>query len=137
MNAILKTRRAVLYATLCAALAAGCGGGGGVTAPPPTVADSLGDLGELLKLLADQRQKPPGKQAEIDQYEPTAMHAVAALKAKEIVYFWGAGLIPGGNAVVAYYAKADTDGGPVLLQDGTVKTMTAAEFAAAPKAGKK
>ena len=39
--------------------------------------------------------------------------------------------------IVAHEKNAPAEGGYVLLQDGSVKTMTAAEFAAAPKAGKK
>jgi hypothetical protein len=38
--------------------------------------------------------------------------------------------------VVAYEKKVPTEGGHVLLQDGTVKQMTAAEFQSAPKAKK-
>lgn len=137
MIPIRNRRHIALALTFWFVLAAGCGGQGSVTAPAPGVADSLRDLGDLLKLLADQNQKPPAKQADLDQYEPTAPHAAAAAQAKQIVYLWGNGITPGGTAVIAYDAKAETDGGPVLLQDGTVKTMTAAEFAAAPKASKK
>jgi hypothetical protein len=38
--------------------------------------------------------------------------------------------------VVAYEKKAETEDGWVLLQDGSVKRMTAAELQAAPKANK-
>ena len=41
-----------------------------------------------------------------------------------------------GEAVVAYEKQVPTDGGYVLLSAGSVKKMTAEEFAAAPKAGK-
>ena len=40
------------------------------------------------------------------------------------------------EAVVAYEKDAPTNGGYVLLSAGSVKKMTASEFAAAPKAGK-
>ena len=45
--------------------------------------------------------------------------------------------LPGNEAVVAYEKNAPTQGGYVLLSAGTVKKVSAAEFASAPKAGKK
>jgi hypothetical protein len=38
--------------------------------------------------------------------------------------------------VLAYETEVPEKGGAVLMQDGTVKTMTADEFKSAPKAGK-
>jgi hypothetical protein len=53
----------------------------------------------------------------------------------EIVYQWGARIDPaGGETVLAYEKKAPSEGGWVLMQDGTVKQITADEFKAAPKA---
>ena len=91
----------------------------------------------MLKLLAMDKIKPPKTAVELQKYEPTAMYACSAIKDSSIVYLYGNGIVEGGTAVIAYDAKALTDGGPVLLQNGEVKTMTAAEFAAAPKADKK
>jgi hypothetical protein len=58
------------------------------------------------------------------------------IRSGDIVYMWGAGHVPGGTQVVAYEKRVTTECGFVLLQDGTAKEMTAAEFQAAPKAGK-
>jgi hypothetical protein len=68
--------------------------------------------------------------------------AYEAVKSGEVVILWGASLKGEGDVgrdevVVAYVKSVPTDGGHVLLSAGTVKKMTAAEFAAAPKAGKK
>ena len=41
-----------------------------------------------------------------------------------------------GDAILAHGKGAESKGGPVLLQDGTIKSMTAAEFNVAPKAKK-
>ncbi len=64
--------------------------------------------------------------------------AVDLLKSGDLVVQWGASLSPEGEtttAVLAYLKTVPEQGGPVLLQDGwTIKTMTAAEFKAAPKA---
>ncbi len=108
-----------------ATLPAGAGGS-------PTVQQALEDLAVLLKTA----KQPPARPADLEQHEAVYVGATVAISQKTIVYQWGQGLT-GGPAVVAYDAKAPTDGGYVLLQDGTVKSMTAAEFAAAPKAGKK
>ena len=59
------------------------------------------------------------------------------INSNEIVYIYGTGFEAGSNKVVAYDKQAETAGGLVLLQDGTVKQMTADEFKAAPKGGKK
>jgi hypothetical protein len=58
------------------------------------------------------------------------------------VIVWGATMAgegDGGGAaeIVAYEKAAPTDGGAVLYQNGQVKKLSAAEFAAAPKAAKK
>ena len=56
---------------------------------------------------------------------------------------WGSGVqgegeaAAGGGEVVAYEKDVPASGGYVLLTSGQVKKMTADEFQAAPKAGKK
>jgi hypothetical protein len=64
--------------------------------------------------------------------------AAGMLKSGDLVVQWGASLVPEGeaaDAVLAYLKTVPEQGGPVLLQDGwTVRTLTADEFKAAPKA---
>jgi hypothetical protein len=115
-------------------LAAGCGGAksegfGG------TGKDALEDFGAMLKSLAQEGRKPPANLAGLEPVEPMTPVGGPALRNGEIVYLWGAGYEPGGTKVVAYTKKTDTEGGWVLLQDGTIKQMTAAEFSSAPRAG--
>ena len=50
------------------------------------------------------------------------------------MYVWGAEYVAGSKKVAAYEKKATTEGGWVLLQDGTLQEMTASELAAAPRA---
>jgi hypothetical protein len=95
---------------------------------------ALEDLGQLLKSLADEGRKPPTKLADLESVEPMIPVAGPAIRSGDIVYLWGTAYASGGTLVVAYEKKAQTDGGFVLLQDGTVKQMTAAEFQSAPKA---
>lgn len=113
----------------------GCGGGGVKQAPLDEVRRTdLTELGDLLKTLAAEGKRPPAKPADLAELEPFMPTAAASLRSGEIVYLWGSGHAAGGTAVVAHEKKAPTDGGLVLLQDGSIKTLTADEFKAAPKA---
>jgi len=129
----------VLWAAVAAAglgLAAGCGGGNsGATATEGPKA-GLEELGHALKSLAEEGRRPPARLAEFETIEPMVPVCGPQIRNGEVVYFWGAPYAAGSEKVVAHEKKAPTDGGLVLLQDGKVKTMTAAEFQAAPKAGK-
>jgi hypothetical protein len=129
--------RLVLAAVLAAApaLLAGCG------SPPQdteviTQDDMLADLKRLLEQYATAKKgAAPKRLADITPLEPSYPAAHHGLASGKCVYAWGVGL-GGGSAVLAYQKETPTDGGPVLLQDGTVTRMTAEEFRAAPKAGK-
>lgn len=94
----------------------------------------LEELGQMLKALADEGKKPPARPADLDALDPLIPVAGPAVRNGEIVYAWGAGYVSGGNLVVAYDKKAADEGGYVLLQDGTVKHLSASEFQSAPKA---
>jgi hypothetical protein len=72
--------------------------------------------------------------ADLDAVEPYLPTAGGKVRNGELVYVWGAGLAPGGTLVIAYEKKAETEGGWVLLQDGTVKKISAGEFQSAAKA---
>lgn len=127
-------------------LAAGCGGGGpGAGAENPMENIVLNDVGEAYRFHSLQKNKPPGKLADLVAFEQAGPNGVAAVKSGEIVVLWGATLTdlseePGkvkSDQVLAYPKQAPEQGGSVLLLDRTVKKMTAEEFKAAPKAGKK
>jgi hypothetical protein len=61
----------------------------------------------------------------------------SAVEKGEIVVVWGTTVAGegggGGTGVVAYEKSAPDSGGAVLLQDGTVKQMTAEEFKSAKR----
>ena len=122
---------AVVVALACG----GCGGSDTVVnpseAPPQAV---LEELGVVIKTMAEQKQKPPQKLADLDRYEPIAAGALAGLAKNKYVYVWGAGYKPGRSGIIAYETQAASSGGWVLCEDCTVKQLTAAEFGAAPKA---
>ena len=96
--------------------------------------DALKEFGDLLKALQEEGTKPPAKLAALEPIEPRIPVAGPAIRNGDIVYIWGAEYAPGSNKLVAYEKQTPTDGGLVLLQDGTVKEMSSAEFSSAPKA---
>ncbi|MFO0796542.1 MAG: hypothetical protein U0804_03635 [Gemmataceae bacterium] len=108
----------------------------------PTRADELREVGGIAAAHAAKGKKAAPTAAELAAYEATFPVGVRALKAGDVTAVWGVkpaeeGAVAAGQAaggVLAYEKKAETEGGSVLLQDGTVRTMTADEFRAAPKA---
>lgn len=119
---------------MAAAVACGCGGGDQLKTADQEKA-ALEDFAQFLKALPAEGKKPPSKMSEFEPLEPMAPMASESLRNGNVVYVWGAGL-GGGSAVVAYEKKAELEGGWVLVQDGTVRRMSADEFKAAPKAKK-
>jgi hypothetical protein len=116
----------------------GCGSGGPPAKPQrdtflPDEKDLLEDMKSLLEGAKAAKRNPPSNNAEIQQYDAMNPSAAAAIAQGTIKYFYGQGLSTG-NKIVAHGAKCETEGGWVLLQDGTVKQMSAEEFKAAPKA---
>lgn len=102
--------------------------------PPRTAEDGLKELGELYKYIDYSKLAVPNRVEDLNNYWDSIQNAFDRVKNGEIVVYWGVGYSKSGNQILAYDKKAETEGGPVLLRDGTVKTMTAAEFKAAPKA---
>ena len=102
----------------------------------------LQEVNDLLHSAAGAAGRPPAKLADLDRYQSMYPQGYAAVKSGDVVVLWGAPVKGEGEAskddpVVAYEKAVPTDGGFVLLSGGKVKKMTAAEFSAAPKAGKK
>lgn len=124
----------------------GCGGSGG---PPPAAPDAqqrlaLNDVGELLRMYQVRTKKAPKAQKDVESMEMAAPTGMNAIRDKKVVVQWGATLPDLGeepsstnsDQVLAYEAKAPVEGGLVLTLDRQVKSLTADEFKAAPKAGK-
>lgn len=123
-----------VVAVALAVFVAGCGG-------TPTPEPATGGIGEsslavMGEMLHSFRGKPPKDKSDFKTYRTAYPDLVDAIQEGRLVYQYGAGIKPGSQAVLAYGKDTANAGGAVLLQDGTVKEMTAAEFAAAPKAGK-
>lgn len=93
---------------------------------------------DLRELQEPAQRKTKGRAKRAGAQGQGMPNAVGMLKSGDLVVQWGAPLSPTGEsaqAVLAYLKSVPEQGGPVLMQDGeTIKTMTADEFKAAPKA---
>jgi hypothetical protein len=121
-------------------LLAGCSSqSGGQAAPELT---ELQEVNELLHTAGGATGRAPARLADIaPRYQSMYPRAYEAVKSGNVVVLWGVplkgeGQVGKDEAVVAYEKAVPTEGGYVLLSAGTIKKMTAAEFSAAPKAGK-
>jgi hypothetical protein len=88
------------------------------------------DLFDAYNEYAKNHQRPPQKLEDLKKYEAVHDVGVRVLREGKYVAVWGV-TSREGNTVLAYAKDAPTQGGPVLLGDGTVKNMTADELKAA------
>jgi len=114
--------------------AAGCGSGEKEQVFPPD--------GGLLDLKAFLESAKASGQATTQEAAAPVLAAVHLgadyyIRSGQIEYIWGTKLADGPEAagkVIAFQKTAATDAGWVLFQDGSLKRLSAAEFAQAPKA---
>jgi hypothetical protein len=133
------TAKAALAGALLVGLAAtGCGGGptAGVEIPPEHL--GLQEVGEMYLMYLKEFKKAPKVRKDLDRYAGGFSIGSYGVQRGDLVVIWDAA--PSGPSeapgkVLAYEKKTPKEGGGVLMQDGTVKTMTPQEFADAPKAG--
>jgi len=103
----------------------------------PTAADGLGNLRDLFRLAASGKVALPKSLAEFTAQEPFYPVAGPFVLSGNIGCVWGVGLKDGPEAakrLLAFETRAAKEGGWVMFQDGTIREVTAEEFAAAPKA---
>ncbi len=103
----------------------------------PTPTDALQQVANMIRDYSSNKGKPPAKLADLAQFKNHYNIGYKAVESGEVVVVWGAPVGGegggGGTGVLAYEKSAPDSGGAVLLQDGSVKQMTADEFRAAPK----
>lgn len=137
MRSALITRRSLIaFACLAVAAAASCSRAPRQVAPP-TPNDGLVDLREMLRRTATAGEPVPKSPAELLMIDAAYPAAGRFLGTGAIEYVWGCRLSETPEAVtriVAFEKDAATAGGFVLLQDGTIRQVTAAEFAKLEKA---
>lgn len=104
--------------------------------------DIIQEVNDLLHMSINASGRGPTKLSDMDRLRAMFPRGYQAVKSGDIVVVWGSALKGEGEVgkdetVSAYEKDVPTNGGHVLFSAGTVKTMTADEFKAAPKAGKK
>jgi hypothetical protein len=86
----------------------------------------------------DNKGQPPAQAADLLPLLSTEPDAAQALQSGDVVVLWGAKVpqdFPDGTSltVLGYDKDVPTKGGLVLMGDGAVQNMTAAEFQKAPR----
>lgn len=96
--------------------------------------DKLAELSEGWHAAQLVLKRPPAKVEDLNRR--VCIRAIEAVTKGELVVTWRVSLgNDKGQAIVAYEKDAPAQGGWALLQDGTTKQFSAADFAKAPKAG--
>ncbi|MCS6864452.1 MAG: hypothetical protein RMJ56_11480 [Gemmataceae bacterium] len=96
----------------------------------------------MLRTAVTESGHGPQKLSDLARFEHGYPLGYAAIKSGDVVVIWGAKAAPEGEVaagragqnIIAYEKQTPTEGGLVLLENGTIKRMTAEEFKAAPKA---
>jgi hypothetical protein len=102
--------------------------------------DEFREVGGLIGLHTTKGKKVAPTSADLAGYEQAFPLAVKLVRSGEVVAIWGAK--PAGEEdaksappdIIAYEKKTPNEGGWVLLQNGDIKKMSSADFAAASKA---
>ena len=122
------------------ALLLGCGGVAKVreAAARAKKVNQLKQVGLAYHNFQDNNIKPPAGAADLLPLLKADPETAQALQSGDIVVLWGAKVpadFPQGTSVtvLGYDKDVPTKGGPVLLGDASVQTMTVAEFNAAPR----
>lgn len=113
----------------------GCGDSTPITnEPPPKDAEAaLKELAQVYRYIQHQRGRVPSRAEDLYEYEGSLPIALPMVISEDIVVRWGVGYTKGSTDVLAYDKGTPDNGGPVLVRDCEVKTMTAEEFKSAKK----
>jgi hypothetical protein len=96
----------------------------------------LTEIYEMYSVYVKKNQKPPQQKSDLTQKSNESINpaGVQGIQSGEYVVVYGTDPSATPDAVLAYHKDVPNSGGWVVLANSTVKKMTAAEFAAAPKA---
>ncbi len=139
MNVYDSIVRSALVAAAVLVVGAGCTAQKTATEKlaGPTAADGLTNLRDLFRQAAAGKAALPKSLTEFTAVEPFYPVAGPFVLSGDITCAWGAGLKDGAEAakrMLAFETRAAKEGGWVMFQDGTIREVTAEEFAAAAKA---
>jgi hypothetical protein len=118
---------------LATLLLAGCGHKPAADVPEVGKVE-LQDVWEMYSTYSALAGKPPAKADDLKAQARGSPIGGRALNDRDFVIHFGTPV--GGANVLAHHKDVSVQGGLVLMSDGTIKAMSAAEFAGAPKAGK-
>jgi hypothetical protein len=135
------SRLARVLLAACVSIA-GCGDRGPMTPEQLDVA-KLNDVAEILRVFQISKGRPPQSIKELSDPRFSNLQGYEAIRSGQVVVLWGATLPETGeeptgatsDEVLAYLNPVPDSGGPVLMRDRRVRTLTAEEFRASPKAG--
>jgi hypothetical protein len=115
--------------------AAGCGKKSDTFSETDFGKTILQEIHDLYTGYIKNNQRPPHQLSDLKKYEAINPIGYNALKDGRYVAVWGLNTKDGGT-VLAYPKDAPTQGGAVLMADGSVKNMSADELQAALKTKK-
>jgi hypothetical protein len=105
---------------------------------PQVATDYLKQIALAYHSHSDAAKKPPAKMDDLRPYLKDSPGVYESLEKGQIVCYYGAALLSltqgTSNTILAYERNVPEKGGPVAYADGSVKTVTAEQFKAAPKA---
>jgi hypothetical protein len=142
MKTLWGVRAVALVLAVAALLAPGCGRIKNA-ADRSKKSNDLKQLGLMYHSYIDMHRKGPGSVDDLMTMatDPGAQAVVQMVKDGKYVLIWGATIVgmqknPQGTSgtVLGYETTTPTAGGLVLMGDGSVRNVTAAEFASLPKA---
>ncbi len=105
--------------------------------PMPSAEEGLQEIAKVYQYIEYSKLPVPQKAEDFRDYWDSMQGSFDRVQKGEFIVAWGVGRSTApaaGTQIHVYEKKAPTEGGGVLLRNGTVKQMTAAEFSAAPKA---
>jgi len=131
------------FALLLFVVPLGCGPSNVEFTPDQIEESKIREVGQVLREYQLFKGKPPASMKDLQSAAGSSPGGYELIKSGEVVVAWNATLPdtkeePGSGSateVLAYLKKVPQEGGLVLMLDRTVRTMTADEFKAAPKAG--
>jgi hypothetical protein len=97
---------------------------------------TLEDVAALYRSSSNILKHAPAALKDMARSRDNFLGAYQAIEKGEVVVNWGvplAGEESATDEILAYKSDAPTNGGPVLLKNGTIKTMSADQFKNAPK----
>jgi hypothetical protein len=127
---LLKMARTLTFVMALAAMAVGCRGATPTAVSPKSA--KLQEVFDMYQHFIKSHEKPPHQLSDLtgSRYEGIAPTAVAELKKGNLIVVWD---LQGKDAskVLAYEKQALTQGGSVLMADGSMREMSADELRAA------